>query len=84
MSRSQGRVYNSGGDEVRETYPESGVYIAESADDVQQMLEWRDKEALLRVARAVQNRRMLDLTYDEIGEANKEIEEALKEVEHLL
>ena len=39
---------------------------------------------LLRVARAVQKRRMLDLTYDEIGEVNKEIEEALKEAEHLL
>ena len=43
-----------------------------------------DVPALLRVARAVQHRRMRDLTFDEIGKAQDEIEEALKEVEHLL
>ena len=39
---------------MRETYPGSKVYVAETADDVQQMLEWRDYQALLRVARAAQ------------------------------
>ena len=51
---------------------------------LEQMRDAEDYQALLRVARAVQHRRMRDLTFDEIGKAQDEIEEALKEVEHLL
>ena len=43
-----------------------------------------NEQALLRVARAAKNRKNAGMDFDEIGEAQDEFEEALKEVEHLL
>ena len=69
-------------DEMTESYGLGLAGMFERSDEAREMRG--NYQALLRVARAVQARRMLDMTYDEIGESNKEIEEALGEVGHLL